>query len=72
MYDRLFSIFNSPLFSRDAQEEMDRMVSRLDGMKLVVDENISGFESLQDGVQRDKAATEDLLAKGKAAQQVQT
>ncbi|XP_040002374.1 laminin subunit gamma-2 [Xiphias gladius] len=51
------------------KEEMDRMVSRLDGMKLVVDENISGFESLQDGVQRDKAATEDLLAKGKAAQQ---
>ena len=71
MYD-ICSVSNSPLFSCDAQEDMDAMVSRLNGMKEMVDDNISGFEVLQDGVDRDKFATEDLLAKGKAAQQVQT
>ncbi|XP_071348331.1 laminin subunit gamma-2 [Trachinotus anak] len=49
--------------------EMDAMVSRLDGMKSVVDENISGFQALQGGVQRDMAASRDLLFNGKAAQQ---
>ncbi|XP_040911632.1 laminin subunit gamma-2 [Toxotes jaculatrix] len=51
------------------KEKMDDMVSRLDGLKKVVDGNISGFEALQDGVQQDKATSENLLAKGKAAQQ---
>lgn len=51
---------------------MDAMVSRLDGLKAEVDENTSGFEALQAGVQRDKAATENLLAEGKSAQQVLT
>ncbi|KAM7399987.1 hypothetical protein PAMA_004603 [Pampus argenteus] len=51
------------------KEEMDVMVTRLDGLKEAVDGTISGYEAMQDGVQRDKAAAEDLLAKGKAAQQ---
>ncbi|XP_054870473.1 laminin subunit gamma-2 [Amphiprion ocellaris] len=50
------------------KEEMDAMVSRLDGLKKAVDDNISGFEDLQGDVQRNTAAAEDLLAKGKAAQ----
>lgn len=58
------------LCSHHAQEETDAMLSRVDGMKEAVDESILGYEVLQDGVQRDKAATEDLLARGKAAQQV--
>ncbi|KAM7379867.1 hypothetical protein PAMP_005384 [Pampus punctatissimus] len=51
------------------KEEMDAMVTRLDGLKEAVNGSISGYEAMQDGVQRDKAAAEDLLAKGKAAQQ---
>ncbi|XP_028283140.1 laminin subunit gamma-2 [Parambassis ranga] len=50
-------------------EAVDAMVSRLDGVKEAVDENMSGLGTLQDDVQRDKAATEDLLQTGKAAQQ---
>ncbi|XP_059201303.1 laminin subunit gamma-2 [Centropristis striata] len=49
---------------------VDTMVSRLDDVKGAVDNDISGLETLRDGVQRDKTATEDLLAKGKNAQQV--
>lgn len=49
---------------------MGGMVARLDGLKEAVEENISGFQKLQGGVQKDKVATQDLLAKGKAAQQV--
>lgn len=49
---------------------MDALASRLDDVKKAADEDISSLEALQDGVQRDKAATEDLLNKGKAAQQV--
>lgn len=49
---------------------MGGMVARLDGLKEAVEENISGFETLQSGVQKDKVVTQDLLAKGKAAQQV--
>ncbi|XP_026230068.1 laminin subunit gamma-2 [Anabas testudineus] len=51
------------------KENMGGMVSRLDGVKAAVEENISGFEALQGGVQKNMAATENLLAKGKAAQQ---
>lgn len=51
------------------KEAADTMLSKLGGLSGAVDENISGFRTLQDGVQRDKAATEDLLAKGKLAQQ---
>ena len=61
-----------PHFPHDAQEGSDAMVSKLDDLKGQVDENISGFEALQDGVQRDKAATQNLLANGKSAQQVVT
>lgn len=46
------------------------MVARLDGVKQTVDGDISSIEALQNGLLRDKAATEDLLAKGKASQQV--
>uniref|UniRef100_A0A3B4ZY12 Laminin subunit gamma 2 n=1 Tax=Stegastes partitus TaxID=144197 RepID=A0A3B4ZY12_9TELE len=48
----------------------DAMVSRLDGVKKAVDDNISGFEDLQGNVQRNTAAAEDLLVDGKAAQKV--
>lgn len=46
------------------------MVTRLDGLNGLAEDNILGFEVLQRGVQADKAVTEDLLAKGKAAQKV--
>lgn len=46
------------------------MASRLDGVKQAVDGDISDLEALQDGVQRDKTATGDLLEMGKVAQQV--
>ncbi|XP_074505941.1 laminin subunit gamma-2 [Sebastes fasciatus] len=49
--------------------QMDAMVSRLEDVKQAVDGDISGFEALQDGMLRDKDATEVLLAKGKGAQQ---
>uniref|UniRef100_A0A3Q1EC02 Laminin, gamma 2 n=1 Tax=Acanthochromis polyacanthus TaxID=80966 RepID=A0A3Q1EC02_9TELE len=52
--------------------KMDAMVSRLDGLKKAVDDNISGFEDLQGDVQRNTAAAEDLLAEGKAAQKTKS
>ncbi|KAM9349467.1 laminin subunit gamma-2 [Symphorus nematophorus] len=52
------------------QEGVDSMFFRLDRLKGAVDGDISGFEALQGGVQRDMAATKDLLAKGGDAQQV--
>ena len=58
------------VISHHAQEGVDAMVARLGGLTQAVDGDISGFEALQDGVQRDIAATGDLLAKGKVAQQV--
>ncbi|XP_062259930.1 laminin subunit gamma-2 [Platichthys flesus] len=51
------------------KEGVDAMVSKLDDLKGQVDENVSGIEALQDGVQRDKAAAQNLLANGKSAQQ---
>uniref|UniRef100_UPI0037E831B8 laminin subunit gamma-2 isoform X2 n=1 Tax=Semicossyphus pulcher TaxID=241346 RepID=UPI0037E831B8 len=45
---------------------VDAMVSRLDGLKDAVD--IPGLEALQDGLQQDKIAAQDLLTKGKAGQ----
>ncbi|KAM6989831.1 laminin subunit gamma-2 [Tautogolabrus adspersus] len=48
------------------KEGVDAMVSRLGGLKKAVD--IPGLEALQDGVQQDKIAAGDLLAKGKTAQ----
>ncbi|XP_049930403.1 laminin subunit gamma-2 [Epinephelus moara] len=52
------------------QGQVDAMVARLDDVKQTVDGDISGIEALQNGFLRDKAATEDLLTKGKASQQV--
>lgn len=46
------------------------MASRLDRVKAAADKNTTGLQTLQDDVQRDKAAAEDLLQTGKAAQQV--
>lgn len=46
------------------------MVSRVGDLQKTVDEDISGYLALQGGVQQDMAATQDLMAKGKAAQQV--
>ncbi|TKS79276.1 Laminin subunit gamma-1 [Collichthys lucidus] len=51
------------------KDGVDVMVSRLGGLREEVDGDISGFEALQDGVQRDMAAARDLLTKGTAAQQ---
>ncbi|KAJ4922437.1 hypothetical protein JOQ06_022933 [Pogonophryne albipinna] len=51
----------------DLNGQVDAMVSRLDDVKVEVDAHISGLDALQDTVQRDKTATEDLLAQGKAA-----
>ncbi|XP_034411425.1 LOW QUALITY PROTEIN: laminin subunit gamma-2 [Cyclopterus lumpus] len=48
--------------------QVDAMVSRLDGVNQAVDGDISDLKALQDGVQRDKAATGDLLEMGKVAQ----
>lgn len=58
------------VFSHHAQEGVDAMVSRLGSLTEAVDGDIAGFEALQEGVQRDMTATEDLLAKGRATQQV--
>lgn len=46
------------------------MVSKMNGLKEAVEQNISGFEGLQEGVQRDKMAAGKLLAQGQAARQV--
>jgi len=48
------------------------MVSRLDDVKVEVDAHISGLDALQETVQRDKTATEDLLAQGKDAKKVRS
>ncbi|KAK5860490.1 hypothetical protein PBY51_021964 [Eleginops maclovinus] len=47
--------------------QVDSMVSRLGDLKVAADADISGLEAIQDNVQRDKTAAEDLLALGKAA-----
>ncbi|XP_070701477.1 laminin subunit gamma-2 [Pempheris klunzingeri] len=49
------------------KEGVDAMMSRLGALREAGD--VSAFEALQDGVQRDKAATLDLLGRGKTAQQ---
>lgn len=41
----------------------------MDGLREQVLKNQTGYEALQKEIQEDRAATEDLLAKGKAAQQ---
>ncbi|KAF3698526.1 Laminin subunit gamma-2 [Channa argus] len=53
----------------DLKDKMDAMVFKMNGLEAAVDENILGIQTLQGGMQKDKAATLDLLAKGKAAQQ---
>lgn len=49
---------------------VDAMVSRLDIQKEAADRSLGGFESLQAGVQQDITATANMLAKGRADQQV--
>ncbi|XP_068605004.1 laminin subunit gamma-2 [Brachionichthys hirsutus] len=51
------------------KEGADALASRMDGLEEAVNQSISGFEVLWDGVQRDKGAVQDMLAKGQAAQQ---
>lgn len=51
------------------KDEVSAMVSRVGDLQKTVDEDISGYLALQGGVQQDMAATQDLMAKGKAAQQ---
>ncbi|XP_060940860.1 laminin subunit gamma-2 [Limanda limanda] len=50
------------------KEGIDAMVSKLDDLKVQVDENVSGIEALQDDVQRDKDDAQNLLVDGKSAQ----
>lgn len=47
------------------------MVSRLGGLTEVVDRDIAAFDALQEGVQQDTEATQNLLLRGQAAQQVE-
>lgn len=58
------------MFSHDAQGATDAMRSRVDGVTEAMDENLAGIDALQQDILRDKAVAEDLLANGKAAQQV--
>ncbi|KAM4551911.1 laminin subunit gamma-2 [Odontesthes bonariensis] len=51
------------------KEEVDAMVTRLEGLKDTVEEEIFAAEDLQAAAQKDQADAEVLLAKGKAAQQ---
>lgn len=53
------------------QEGADAMVSKLRGLTGTADGNIEGYDVLREGVQRDLTATEDLLTKGRMAQQVE-
>ena len=46
------------------------MAAKLDGLSEQVEENLTEYQALQEETQEDKAAVEDLLALGKAAQQV--
>lgn len=46
------------------------MRSRVDGVTEAMDENLAGINALQQGILRDKPVAKDLLANGKAAQQV--
>lgn len=46
------------------------MVSRLGGLTEGVDRDIVAFDALQVGVQQDTVATQNLLLRGQAAQQV--
>lgn len=58
------------MFSHHPQEGVDAMVSRLGIQKEAANRSLGGFELLQGGVQQDMAATANLLAKGRADQQV--
>lgn len=46
------------------------MLAKLDGLRERVEKNLTAYQALQEDTQEDKAAVEDLLAQGKAAQQV--
>ncbi|KAM8839109.1 laminin subunit gamma-2 isoform 1-T1 [Synchiropus picturatus] len=52
------------------QGEMDATLDRLEQVKKVVDDTISGYEALQDRVQREKDTVDNLLAENDAAKQV--
>lgn len=58
------------MLSHRAQEGAESMVSRLGGLTEAVDRDIAAFDALQEGVQQDTVATQNLLFSGQAAQQV--
>lgn len=58
------------MLSLRAQEGAESMVSRLGGLTEGVDRDIAAFDALQVGVQQDTVATQNLLLRGQAAQQV--
>ncbi|XP_061776624.1 laminin subunit gamma-2 [Nerophis ophidion] len=51
------------------KDETDEMAAKLDFLREAADGNLAGFEALQDNIQRDKVATQDLLAQGRSTQQ---
>ncbi|XP_062337108.1 laminin subunit gamma-2 isoform X1 [Osmerus eperlanus] len=51
------------------KKDIDAVVARLDGLKDQVQKNLTEYEVLQNEVQEDRAALEDLLVQKKAAQQ---
>ncbi|CAB1326185.1 unnamed protein product [Coregonus sp. 'balchen'] len=50
-------------------KDIDSVAAKLDGLRERVEENLTGYQALQEDTQEDKAAVEDLLVQGKAAQQ---
>ncbi|XP_035655955.1 laminin subunit gamma-2-like [Oncorhynchus keta] len=50
-------------------KDIDSVAAKLDGLSEQVEENLTEYQALQEETQEDKAAVEDLLALGKAAQQ---
>lgn len=46
-------------------------MSSLGGLAQATDKNVAALDALQDGVQRNTAAVQDLLVKGEAAKKVE-
>lgn len=65
-----WACFLTMMLSHHAQEGAESMVSRLGGLTEAVDRDIAAFDALQKGVQQDTEATQNLLLRGQAAQQV--
>ncbi|XP_070974306.1 laminin subunit gamma-2 [Oncorhynchus clarkii lewisi] len=58
-----------PGIPRPLKKDIDSVLAKLDGLRERVEKNLTAYQALQEDTQEDKAAVEDLLAQGKAAQQ---